>query len=208
MMRKRAGRIVSVVIAICIGFLWACSQPKLTPVPIGGIILAFGDSLTYGTGAREGSTYPEVLERLVKRKVVRSGVPGETSAEGLARLPEVLDTVDPNLVILCHGGNDLLRKMDSEKTKENIAAMISMIRGHGSQVVLIGVPRPGLLLSTAEFYRDIAEDLDVPYEDTVIGKVLSQGNLKSDYIHPNDRGYARIAEVLAQFLKKHKGIVN
>lgn len=203
----RFGRIITISAAICVAFLWACSQPKLTPVPKGGVILAFGDSLTYGTGAHERSSYPEVLERLVKRKVVKSAVPGETSAEGLSRMPEVLDAVNPDLVILCHGGNDLLRKMDSEITKGNITAMIRAVRSRGGQVVLVGVPRPGLLVSTAEFYGEIAEAMGVPYEDSIIGKVLSQGNLKSDYIHPNDRGYAMIAETLAQFLKKHGGIV-
>ncbi len=205
-MKRNTRHIVGAVMTVFIVFLWGCSPPTLTPVPRDGVILAFGDSLTYGTGASPGASYPEVLEHLVKRKVIRSGVPGETSAEGLARLQGVLETVRPDLVILCHGGNDLLRKMDTKKTVESIMTMIQMIRNSGSQVILIGVPRPGLLLSTAAFYKDIAESMKVPFEGTMMATVLSQGTLKSDYFHPNDRGYAHLAEAMARFLRKHKVI--
>jgi len=208
MMKKKTGRTLGTVVAIFIVVLSSCSQSTLRPVPLNGVILAFGDSLTYGTGASPGASYPEVLEILVKRKVFNSGVPGETSAEGRDRLQGVLDKVRPDLVLLCHGGNDLLRKMDTIKTVENIMEMIRMIRDSGSQVVLIGIPRPGLLPSTADFYKDIARNMKVPFEGTIMAEILSQGNLKSDYIHPNDRGYARIAEAMARFLKKYKVVTD
>lgn len=203
-MKRNVGTIFAVALTIFVIFLSGCSQSTSTPVPRDGVILAFGDSLTYGTGASQGASYPEVLERLVKRKVVSSGVPGETSAEGLARLEGVLDHVRPDLVILCHGGNDFLRKMDTKKTAENITAMIRMIRDNGSQVILVGVPRPGLLLSTADIYKDIAENMKIPFEGEILAAILSQGNLKADYIHPNDRGYAQLAEAMARFLRKQK----
>lgn len=205
-MKKNAGYICAVALTIFFIFLSGCSQSTSTPVPRDGVILAFGDSLTYGTGGSPGASYPEVLERLVNRKVVRSGIPGETSAEGLARLEGVLDAVRPDLVILCHGGNDLLRKMDTNKTAGNIIHMIRMIRNSGSLVILIGVPRPGLLLSTTDFYKDIAEKMKVPFEGSILATILSQGNLKADYIHPNDRGYALLAETMAHYLKKNKMI--
>ena len=207
-MKKNACYICAVALTIFVIFLSACSQSTSASVPQDGVILAFGDSLTYGTGASPGASYPELLEILVRRKVFNSGVPGETSAEGRDRLQGVLDTVRPDLVLLCHGGNDLLRKMDTIKTVENIMAMIRMIRDSGSQVVLIGIPRPGLLPSTADFYKDIARNMKVPFEGTIMAEILSQGNLKSDYIHPNDRGYARIAEAMARFLKKYKVVTD
>jgi acyl-CoA thioesterase-1 len=205
-MKKHFHRsIIVLLFFICV----ACSSsPKaLAPLPEDGIILAFGDSITYGTGAEVGQSYPEVLEKLIKRRVIRSGVPGETSERGCERLPHILDSAGPDLVILCHGGNDLLQKMNARRTAENLKIMITMIKDHGADVVLISVPRPGLILSSAPLYEKIAEEMKIPIENKSLAKILSQGNLKSDYIHPNSQGYLLLAEAIAKLLQKQGALV-
>jgi acyl-CoA thioesterase-1 len=199
------GLIVLFLFFICV----ACSSSSkaLSPLPEDGVILAFGDSITYGTGADVGQSYPEVLEKLIKRRVIRSGVPGETSARGRERLPQILNSAKPDLVILCHGGNDLLHKMDARRTAENLKSMITMIKDHGADVVLIGVPRPGLMLSSAPLYEKIAKEMHIPIEEKILAKILSRGNLKSDYIHPNSRGYALLAETIGKLLQKQGALV-
>ena len=74
--------------------------PKLGPTDV---VLAFGDSLTYGTGAGESESYPVVLSQLIGRQVVAAGFPGEVTAGGLERLPDVLDEVKPRILLLCIG---------------------------------------------------------------------------------------------------------
>jgi acyl-CoA thioesterase I len=178
------------------------SAPKIAKLDADAVILAFGDSLTFGTGAAANESYPAALQGLIGRKVIAAGEPGEVSQEGLARLPDVLDEVQPKLLILCHGGNDFLRKLDDSKVAANVRAMIALARGKGIAVVLIATPKPGLFPSTPEFYADIAREFAIPYDDSVLKKVLTDNALKSDLIHPNARGYARIAETVADLLRK------
>jgi lysophospholipase L1-like esterase len=177
--------------------------PRLEPE---AVVLAFGDSLTHGTGAAQSESYPAVLERLIGRKVVSAGVPGEVSATGLNRLPEVLEQTQPKLVILCHGGNDFLRKLPEAQPAANVRAMVKLARDKGVEVVLVGVPKLGLTASPAGFYADIAQEFRIPYDGDVLKTVLTDNALKSDWVHPNAKGYARIAASLADLLKRAKAL--
>src|SRR5689334_16484263 len=134
--------------------------PRLAPVGANETIVAFGDSLTYGTGAAENESYPAVLAQLIGRKVVRAGVPGEVTAGSLARLQGVIDEHRPALVIVCLGGNDLLRRVDDAEIVANLREIVKVIRASGSSVVLVGVPRPALITSVAPFYADLAKEFD------------------------------------------------
>lgn len=184
--------------------LAACGgEPELTPLAPGAVILSFGDSLTYGTGAGAEQSYPEVLARRIGHPVVNAGVPGEVTAEGLRRLPGVLEQVRPALVILCHGGNDILRKYPHEQTSQNLRRMIRMVRDAGAQVVMLGVPRFGLFLDTADFYYEIARGEGVAMQDEILPDVLRDNALKSDTVHPNADGYARVAEAVEALLREH-----
>ena len=194
---RRAALFLLALLAACCG-----GQPKLPPLAADAVVLAFGDSLTFGIGANAGEGYPARLEALIGRKVVSAGVPGEASAEGLARLPAALDETKPQLVILCHGGNDFLRKLDEGQAANNIRAMVRLARSRGAQVVLIGVPKPGLLPSPAGFYADVAREFRLPYEETALKKILTDNALKSDLVHPNAAGYVRLAEAIAALLRK------
>ena len=77
-----------------------------------------------------------------------------------------------------------------------------LAKARGAQVVLIGVPKPGLLPSAAGFYEDIAREFKLPYESAALRKILTDNSLKSDLVHPNSAGYARLAEAVAALLKK------
>ena len=190
-------------LAFACSLLAGCGKaPQLPRLASDAVVLAFGDSLTYGTGASPHEAYPAVLGRLIGRNVVTAGVPGEVSAAGLARLPEVLEEVKPQLLILCHGGNDFLRKLDERQASDNIRAMIRAAKERGAAVLLIAVPKPGLLPSPPDFYAGIAREFGLPYEDAALKNILTDNELKSDLIHPNARGYAKLAEAIAAVLRK------
>jgi lysophospholipase L1-like esterase len=181
----------------------ACGEsPKLQPLSGDAAILAFGDSLTFGTGAGEDESYPAQLEAIVGRRVIRAGVPGEVTAQALARLPGALEEHSPRLLLLCIGGNDFLRRLGNDQAERNVRAMVKLARSRGIDVMLIGTPEPGLTVTPPAFYRAIAEEFALPYEAGIMGEVLRDASLKSDPIHPNARGYRVIAERLAEALKK------
>lgn len=184
-------------------FLAACgaADPHLPRLAEGDRVLAFGDSLTHGTGADAAQAYPAQLQALIGWTVVNAGVPGETTAEGLRRLPEALAAHRPRLLLLCLGGNDMLRRMAPGETADNLRAMVRLAREQGVAVVLIGVPQPSLLAGPPAFYGDIAGEFGLPYEGEVFDEVLKTRSLKSDPIHANGAGYRRVAERLAELLK-------
>ena len=204
----RPKRAAGMALLAALVLLAACGAktPALPRLAPDAVVLAFGDSLTFGTGASEGQSYPAVLEGLIGRKVHGAGVPGEVSAAGLARLPSALDYYKPQLLILCSGGNDFLRKLGKQQAAANIRAMVRVARDRGVAVMLIAVPEPGLFASPPDFYQDIAKELGIPYEGDALAKILRDNELKSDLIHPNAKGYALLAQAVAGVLKQSGAI--
>jgi acyl-CoA thioesterase I len=195
----------AIVAALLMGACGA-STPKIAKLDRGAVVLAFGDSLTFGTGAAKEESYPAILERDTGLHVVNAGVPGETSEEGLARLPEAIDEAQPRLVILCHGGNDFLRKLDDATAAGNIRAMIQLAKSRGIPVVLLATPKPGFPPSVPKFYADIAAEARIPLEGDILRAVLLDASLKSDMVHPNGKGYGAIAAAVGKLLGKSGAI--
>ncbi|HXJ51426.1 MAG TPA: GDSL-type esterase/lipase family protein [Burkholderiales bacterium] len=201
---QSGGRLAAALLVLALA---ACGErPKLEHLASDAVVLAFGDSLTYGTGATEDESYPAQLERLIGRRVVRAGVPGEVTAQALERLPQALDEHSPRLLLLCIGGNDFLQRLGAAQAEANVRAMVKLARSRGVDIVLIGTPEPGLTLAPPAFFAAIAADFRLPYEDAALTQVLRDNALKSDPIHPNARGYRVIAERLAERLKQSGAI--
>jgi acyl-CoA thioesterase-1 len=185
--------------------LTACGEPSktLTKLPDDAVILAFGDSLTYGTGASAEHDYPAILAGLAAREVINEGVPGEISGDGLKRLPALLDEYQPELLILIHGGNDILRNIPNQQTADNLNRMIVEANSRHIEVVMLGVPTFNLLkLNSADFYQTVAETRQIPVDLNTLPDILGDNSLKSDMIHPNDAGYQLMANNIFNLLKQ------
>ena len=174
------------------------SQGKAQPVPAGSTVLALGDSLTYGTGASAETSYPTVLAELTGWNVVNAGVPGDTSAQALARLPALLAEHRPKLVIVSIGGNDFLRKLPESDTRANVHAACKLALESGAQVLLVAVPRATVAAALGQMtdhalYAEVAKDLNIPLQREGWGEVLAQAELRSDQVHANAKGYAQFA---------------
>jgi len=185
-------------------FISACDNkpdPVFNKLSQEAIILAFGDSLTYGAGASKGANYPSVLSVLSAHTVINAGISGEISSNGLSRLPALLDKHQPELLVLIHGGNDMLRKIPQQQTSDNLKQMINEAQQRNIKVVMLGVPKFNLfLLSSSEIYQQVAEEYKVPVDLESLSHILSDNALKSDTIHPNDQGYRLMAENIYELL--------
>lgn len=191
----------AIIVLLFIFNIGSCSQPKLSELPDNGKILAFGDSLTFGKGVSKEFSYPAVLSNLSGIKVINAGVSGEVSTQGLVRLPKLLDTHTPDILIILEGGNDILRNKDLDLTKQNIALMIQLAQSKGIEVVLIGVPMKSLFSSSADFYQELANEYELVFEDQIIADLLKTPKFKSDSVHFNEMGYQALANNIYELLQ-------
>lgn len=203
MIRKKLTTCACLFFLLCTLLLASCQKAeKLPPLASDAVILAFGDSLTYGTGAAQTESYPAILATLTGRKVINAGIPGEVSAAGRARLSGVLDETQPALLLLCLGGNDFLRRLDAAQVKENLRSMVLDAKERGIAVILIAVPTLGFGLQVPPLYAEIAGEVGIPLEGEIIADILSDSALKSDPIHPNAAGYRELAISLEKLLRR------
>jgi lysophospholipase L1-like esterase len=172
-------------------------------------ILALGDSLTYGFGANPSESYPALLSEMTGLRVINAGINGETSKEGLVRLPKLLEDPSIKLMILFFGGNDIMQRRSREELKQNLKTMIQLAKQKHIDVLLISVPNIGLFgLSPLSLYKEVAEEENIPLLSGMLADILSQPSLKNDQIHPNGSGYKKMAERIYETLKEHGWINN
>jgi acyl-CoA thioesterase I len=181
-------------------------KPQYSAIPPGSSVLAMGDSVTFGTGSEKDKDYPAQLAQRSGWTIHNYGIPGDTSAGVKERIEEALTESSPALVLLEIGGNDFLRRTSNAEVKENIRAIVKLIKSHGIPVVLIAVPQFSPLgaalghLPDAPLYEELAKEESIPLIPEVFADVLSDTRLKSDQIHPNSDGYQQMAEGIARAL--------
>jgi acyl-CoA hydrolase len=178
-----------------------CGERKqLDALPPEAVVLAFGDSVTAGVGADAGYDFPSQLAQLTDLRIVNGGVSGDTAREAGGRLAALLASHQPQLVIIELGGNDFLRQTQASRVKEYLRAMIREALASGATVALVAVPRLSLLrasvgaLTDSPIYAELAEEEGLVLVPNIFSEVLSDSGLRADEIHPNARGYGRLAQ--------------
>ncbi len=175
------------------------------------VIAAFGDSLTAGFGAEPGKSFPDVVQRLLdhagyRYRVFNAGVSGDTTSDGVERMPEVI-ALHPVIVILEFGGNDGLRGLPVTTTKANLARMIEEFQKLGIKVLLAGMtlPRnygPEYIASFEKVYVELADQYKVPRIPFLLEGVGGvQRLMQNDGIHPNAQGHAIVAKMVLRYLE-------
>jgi lysophospholipase L1-like esterase len=161
----------------------------------------FGDSLIEGVGATEGNDLPSLLSKKLGQKVINMGMRGQTSAQGLARIGQVIKH-DPKVVMVLFGGNDYLHQVPKEETFRNIDKIVGTLQGYGAVVVLLGIQGGILEDPYREEFRRIAHNRGTLYVPDILGGVIGEQDLMFDEVHPNDKGYEILAEKIYPIVKK------
>jgi acyl-CoA thioesterase I len=167
-------------------------------------IVCFGDSLTAGFGLDPGRSYPDLLQRELDRqgyryRVVNMGVSGDTTQDGLARLPTVL-AEHPQIVVLEFGANDGLRGQPVSVAEQNQARMIEALQKAGARVVLAGITLPPnygpeYLNRFNSMYPELAKRYRLPLIPFLLADVAAKPSLmQRDGLHPNAEGTRLVAQ--------------
>ncbi len=174
------------------------------------VIVAFGDSLTAGYGTNAGESYPDDLQRDLdargyKYRVVNQGVSGNTTKDGVERLPSVL-AMHPQVVIVAFGGNDGLRGWPIATTRENLTTIVKTLQNSGAKIVLGGITLPpnygpDYIHQFNDTYTLLAKQFHAPMLPFLLQGVYGvPGGMQADGIHATASGNKTVAANLLPLL--------
>ncbi|MDP2043828.1 MAG: GDSL-type esterase/lipase family protein [Candidatus Omnitrophota bacterium] len=171
----------------------------------GKSIICFGDSVTFGYGANPGEDYPTALGKMVKLPVINAGVDGDTTFAALERLENDVLVKDPRLVIVEFCGNDFLKKIPKEDTVKNLAKIISRIQDMGAMVALVDISAGMFFKEYRQVFKKLAHEKKVIFIPAVLSRIITNPAMKSDFLHPNGRGYkviaSRVHSAIVRYIK-------
>lgn len=198
-MTRRRGAPVALAVLALLAAGCRRSWTITNAYPSGANVIAFGDSLTEGYRVDPGQGWPEQLSAIMGRPILNRGVSGNTTGDALARLERDVLAQDPRVVLVCLGGNDMLRQMPADQQFDNLRTIVRRIQAKGALVVLIGTEGFKILskVDYGERYQALARETGAVYVPDLMKGVLADRDLMIDQIHPNARGYAKIARRIA-----------
>jgi len=175
------------------------------------ILVAFGNSLTEGSGVDPAQNYPAKLQARIDAagysyRVLNAGEAGETSAQGLNRIESILD-LHPAIVIVEFGANDGLRGIPSGTTRRNLEEIVARLQSAGAAVVLAGMEMPpnyGPQYTSAfrDIFRRVSEEQGVPLIPFFLEGVGGHAELnQTDGIHPTAEGYDIVVDSVWKILQ-------
>lgn len=175
-------------------------------------LLVFGDSLSASYGIKESQGWVNLLEIKINKsdlnvKVINGSVSGETSTGGLARLPAMLESYNPDVVILELGGNDGLRGLPLIALEQNLRKMVELISQIGAKTLLTGIQippnyGPRYTKPFFEIYGNIASSENLALVPFLIDGIPQQPELmQADGIHPKAEAQYLILENVWPYLE-------
>jgi acyl-CoA thioesterase I len=195
------GRILSVL--LCLSWFGIRFSGAETPQ-----LVCFGDSITAGYGLSDGQSYPDALQRDLRKlgypyQVSNHGTSGATSKDAVASLPLIV-RLHPAIVIVEFGGNDGLRGLPLEQTRRNLDTVLTGLESAHIKVLLAGITLPpnygpDYIHQFATVFADLAQKHHAAFVPMIYRDLITvPGTIQADGIHPTAKG----SEILAQTLLK------
>ena len=179
-----------------------CGRTPLNAGSGGDVIIAFGDSLTAGTGAAAAQSYPAALEDMVKMPVINMGVSGDSARAGANRKTEMARR-RPYMVLIEFGGNDALRGRPLGETQTAIAELIDYAQKAGAIAVVVDTGGNFKMSPYTKMMKKLAKQKRALFVEGIMDGIFYNPQLKSDAIHPNAAGYKLIAEKIYKEIKPY-----
>jgi len=195
------------ILIIVLSIVFAgCAKEEIRNLDAKGeSIICFGDSITFGYGANPGEDYPTALGKLVKLPVINAGVDGDTSFAALERLEQDVLARNPRLVIVEFCGNDFLKKIPKETTVKNLSEIIERIQAKGIMVALMDISAGLFFREYRAAFKKLAKNKQAIFIPVVLHRIITNPSMKSDFFHPNARGYkiiaGRVYNAIAKYIK-------
>ncbi len=196
------------LLALAVAGLGAAPAPSAHAATVEPVVLVVGDSLSAEYGLARGKGWVALLtQRVTKERpeatVVNASISGDTTAGGRSRLPALLKLHRPTHVIVELGGNDALRGLPLNTTRDNLATMVRASRDAGAQVVVVGMQLPpnyGRQYGNdfASLFASVAKEHSATLVPFLLKGVADVPNAEAlfqpDRIHPNEGAQAAMAD--------------
>ena len=203
--RKLKKRISSylVLLALCLSPTWVFAKT----------VMVLGDSISAGYGIEPQQAWVNLLQKRLdqqypkQHKVVNASVSGETTSGALARLPKLLQTHKPNVVVIELGGNDGLRGQPPQMIQKNLAQLIQQSQKANATVVVLGMKMPpnyGTAYSKAfeNNYKVVSQQFKVKLLPFFLEGVAGNKNLmQKDLVHPNGKAQPILLNLAYPYIK-------
>ena len=203
--RKFKKRISSylVLLALCLSPTWVFAKT----------VMVLGDSISAGYGIEPQQAWVNLLQKRLdqqypkQHKVVNASVSGETTSGALARLPKLLQTHKPNVVVIELGGNDGLRGQPPQMIQKNLAQLIQQSQKAHATVVVLGMkipPNYGTAYSKAfeNNYKVVSQQYKVKLLPFFLEGVAGNKNLmQKDLVHPNGKAQPILLNLAYPYIK-------
>ena len=203
--RKFKKRISSylVLLALCLSPTWVFAKT----------VMVLGDSISAGYGIEPQQAWVNLLQKRLdqqypkQHKVVNASVSGETTSGALARLPKLLQTHKPNVVVIELGGNDGLRGQPPQMIQKNLVQLIQQSQKANATVVILGMKMPpnyGTAYSKAfeNNYKVVSQQYKVKLLPFFLEGVAGNKSLmQKDLVHPNSKAQPILLNLAYPYIK-------